>query len=550
MYLAVAMLFASATGRAQSQEPFFTGTVHTGQSVSVTAPVGPPALRLLTASQYKATVADIFGSDINADGDLPPEIRKDGLLALGSAQTTIAPTGIEEYALLAHKVAAQVIDEKHRNNLIGCAPSVPLKITDSCTKGFIATAGRLLYRRPLTSGELKTQLELAQKGAGILKDRYAGIGASLTNMLSSPQFLYRWENPRVIRSTSNEGELDSYSAAQRLSFFLWNSAPDAELLSAAQSGKLDTSSGWNRQVDRLLASPRLELGLRAYFEDMLGFDGFKSLSKDLVLYPKYSSILGVDAKEETLRTIIDLLLRNGGDYRDLFIVKDTFLTKRLGAVYGVPTEAASDTWAPFKFSDRDPRGAGILTHASFVALHSHPGRSSATIRGRAIRELLLCQKVPDPPGNVNFNLVQDTSNPLYRTARQRLQVHATEPMCAGCHKLTDPVGLSLENFDTIGAHRTEENGAVIDASGQLDGVKFEGANGLGKAMHDSPAATACVAEKLYEYGVGHSVNKAEREWLKTNLGPSFEQEGYRIVPLLRLIAMSPGFRAVVNPVIR
>ena len=127
---------------------------------------------------------------------------------------------------------------------------------------------------------------------------------------------------------------------------------------------------------------------------------------------------------------------------------------------------SADGWMPFTLPPSDAR-AGILAQPSFLSLHSHPGRSSPTLRGKALREIFLCQKVPDPPGNVNFKLVQDTSNPNYKTARQRLTAHRTSPTCAGCHKIMDPVGLAMENFDSIGGFRSTENGAAIDAGGDI-----------------------------------------------------------------------------------
>jgi hypothetical protein len=155
--------------------------------------------------------------------------------------------------------------------------------------------------------------------------------------------------------------------------------------------------------------------------------------------------------------------------------------------------------------------------------------------------------VPDPPGNVNFNLVQDTNNPNYKTARQRLQAHATQATCVGCHKLMDPVGLALENFDTIGGYRLLENGARIDASGELDGVKFDNVVGLGRAVHDNPATPACVVNRVYEFAVGHKPNRAESEWLKTDLQKSFADAGYQFPGLLRAVATSDAFYAAPAP---
>ena len=203
-------------------------------------------------------------------------------------------------------------------------------------------------------------------------------------------------------------------------------------------------------------------------------------------------------------------------------------------------------WVPYEFPKDVPQ-AGILTEASFVGLHSQPGRSSATVRGKALREVLLCQKVPDPPGNVNFNLVQDVNNPNFKTARQRLKAHATEATCAGCHKIMDPVGLALENFDTIGGYRSTENGAPIDATGELDGMKFADVSGLGKAVHDDPATTSCIVNRVYEFAAGHKPNKSEAEWMKSDLQKSFEASGYKYTDLLRTIASSEVFYRALPP---
>jgi hypothetical protein len=266
------------------------------------------------------------------------------------------------------------------------------------------------------------------------------------------------------------GRLTDYSLASRISFFLWNAPPDNELLDAAGNGELQTPEGLARQVDRMIASPRFADGVRAFFIDMLSYDEFDGLSKDQSLFPKFTSQMAKDAEEQSLRMIVDLLVTNNGDYRDLFTTKKTFLNRNLGSLYKVPVDgSAFSGWMPYTFGPDDPR-AGLLTSAGFLIVDpTHEGRSSPTIRGKKVRELLLCQKVPPPPPNVNFNLVQDTHNPLYKTARDRLTAHRDNPTCAGCHSITDPIGLSMENYDAVGEFRTQENGSNIDASGTFDG---------------------------------------------------------------------------------
>jgi hypothetical protein len=290
----------------------------------------------------------------------------------------------------------------------------------------------------------------------------------------------------------------------------------------------------------MMQSPRFKDGMRAFFTDMLSLDDFTTLEKDSQIFPAFSLAAADDSREQVLRTLVDELLTRDGDYRDIFTTRRTFMSGPLGMVYRVPATRPGG-WAPFEFAADDPR-AGIQTQLSFVALHSHPGKSSPTLRGKAIRELLLCQKVPDPPGNVNFDNFNDPKSPN-KTARLRLAAHATDPACAGCHKLMDPIGLALENFDGAGQIRLTENGERIDASGELNGFKFVDARGLGQAMREDPAATSCLVRRAYTYAAGRPIERGERDWM-TFLEQSFADDGYRLRPLVRRIAVSKALQAI------
>src|SRR5262245_13106907 len=339
--------------------------------------------------------------------------------------------------------------------------------------------------------------------------------------------------------------LDAYSKATRLSYFLTNSTPDQELLRAAGAGELDSEVGLKRQVERLMASPRYEGAVRAFFEDMLQFDAFEDVAKDPIIYPSFNSVVARDAQEQTLRTITDHLITKNGDYRDLFTTQSTFLTRALGIIYKMPVPTRNG-WEKREFA-ADSGRVGILTDVSFLALNSHPGRSSATLRGRAIREIFMCQKVPDPPPNVDFSAVDLTSNnPDKPTARIRLEAHRSQPVCAGCHTLMDPLGLTLENFDGVGAFRTHENAAPIDVSGSLDGQDFSGAKGLGQVLHDNPLTSYCVVEKLYRSGVGRNTADEEQRYV-VDMSKQFAANGYRVPDLMRAIASGRTFYAVSPP---
>lgn len=502
---------------------------------------GPVTLRLTTA-QYRQIISDVFGPTVNAGGRFDPDIRYAGLVALGAGRVSVTASGLEGYDAAARKVADQVVSKDHRATLIPCTPKSVTEPDDACARQFLGDVGKLLYRRPLAEAELAPRVAMAAESAKTAKDFYTGLATSLSTLLVSPQFLFRQDKLEADPAHPGQTRLDAYSKASKLSFFLWNAAPDPLLLKAADSGELHTAAGLAKQVDRMLASPRVEGGVRAYFTDMFGFQDLAYLGKDAALYPNFSVQVAQDAEEQTLRTMVDHLVTKKGDYRDIFTTRDTFLTPILGSIYNVPVAAPDGGWAPYKFPEGDPHN-GIQMQVSFVALHSHPGRTSPTLRGKALREMILCQRVPDPPGNVNFTVVQDTANPLFKTARERLKAHATEAMCTGCHKITDPMGLAMENFDTAGSYRLHENGADIDASGELDAVKFQDAVGLGKALHDSPRASSCLVERMYTYALGRPLAPGENQITK-GLGEKFAAAKYRVPELMRSIAVSETLFAV------
>jgi hypothetical protein len=234
-------------------------------------------------------------------------------------------------------------------------------------------------------------------------------------------------------------------------------------------------------------------------------------------------------------------------YGELFVTRETFLTPSLAALYGVPLPRSQELggavpWVAYQFPENDPR-IGILSQVSFLSLNSHPGTSSPTLRGKALREKLLCQKVPPPPGNVDFSLVQDVNNPKFKTARQRLTAHASEAMCAGCHKITDPMGFALENFDTSGAYRTAERGEPIDASGSLNGKAFNGMQELARVVKEAPGTTACLINRAYSYGTQRKPSKDERTWL-TNLQTELGNDGVKWRELMRRITLNADFYTV------
>jgi hypothetical protein len=497
------------------------------------AVAAPPAdhsyvvsLRRLTEREYRNSIADIFGKEIEVRGSFEPTIRSNGLAAVSTASLSVTPVGFESFSKMANDIAAQVTAEKYRSKL-PCAPKDSKAHDDGCAREIIGHYGLLLFRRPLTEAELDNRVGLSRRITEQTSDFYAGLGYSLSMLLQLPDFIFRSE-VATPSADGKGGTLDSYSRATRLSFLIWNSTPDAELLRAAGSGELNTSEGQAKQVDRLMNSPRLDAGMRAFFEDMLQLDTFDTVSKDSLLYPKWGSGMATSAREETLRTVIGLALHDNGDIRDLMTTRQTYIDRRLAVLYRVPFPFTGD-WVKYEFP-ADSGRSGILTQISMLSMFSHPGRSSPTKRGVALLDIFLCSPTPEPPNDVDFSVVNDPNSPL-KTLRERLMAH-------------DPVGLSIEGFDTIGGYRTTENGVPIDVSATIQGRSFSGAQGLGQYIHDNPQYTACVARRLYSYSRGvktWSVNDFSDAY------QAFQNSGFRLRALLKSMVLSDSFYAAAPP---
>jgi hypothetical protein len=515
----------------------------TAQSAVPAATQGPylAGLRRLTESQYRNSISDIFGANIMVQGKFEPDRRIGGLLAASGTTLSITPAGFEGYAKIADSVAKQVVDEKNRAKLLSCAPKSAALPDRDCASQIINQYGLLLFRRPLSSEELKARLDAAEAATKLSNNFYTGIRYSLTTLLSAPDFLFR---PEIAVPKGKGYTLDGYSRAARLSYMLWDTTPDTALLNAARSGVLDSEAGIKTEAARLMASPRLETGMRAFFSDYLELDTLGSITKDPTIYPKYSDQVAASAREETLHTVIDLTLKAGGDFRDIFTTRKTVINRQLAWIYDVPYNFNGE-WMPYEFGEGAGR-SGIVTQASMLSMFSHPGRSSPTKRGVALLDIFVCEPTPAPPANVDFSIVNDTTNPMRQTVRDRLMAHATNPTCASCHTHSDPLGLTLEQFDSVGERRLKDDGHDIDVSATMADKHFVGGAGLGQYLHDNPKVPACFVRKLVAYGVGANSEDMELDSVRPFLD-GFRADGYRLPSLVKAIVTSPQFFSAPPP---
>jgi hypothetical protein len=501
----------------------------TGDAPMEDVAAGPTGLRLLTPTQYRNSVIDILG-DVAA-----PAVGQ-WRSSIAAAQGGVAAAGVEDYEEAALAVTAEIFgDPTKRMTLTGCTPTA--SADDACVREVIARIGRRAWRRPLDDDELARWTAVAASSAALLDgDAWLGLQHAIAGLLQSPSFLYRVElgtpvsadDPLFVR-------LDGYELASRLSYLVWNTTPDDELLDAVAAGELDDDAGLEAQIDRLFASPRATEGMVQLFVDMLDLDALLYLQKDAALLPAFTPTIGPAMREELVRVITDTVIEQR-DYRRLLDTNEGHVDAELAALYGIAgTFGADFTPTPL------PAGrGGLLTFAGYLAINSGEASTSPTIRGLTVRRMLMCQDIPPPPPGVEAEL-PEPGDGSPTTKRQQLEQHATDPNCASCHKFTDPIGLSLEHFDALGGWRATDQGLAIDPSGDLDGVPFADAVALGALLADHPQTGDCVVRNLYRYATGHIEQPNEQAAIDLTYA-ALVDNGHDLTAAVDALARSESFR--------
>ena len=414
---------------------------------------GEISMRRLTQAQFKNSVSDVFGSDVVVPKFSEPDTNLGGLLAVGASQTAFSSRGVESLEDAAYGLAEQALNtDVLKARLVPCTPAGT--VDDACASQTLESLGRMLWRRSLTDEEIAGLAALASQSATVLDDFYDGLEFGIAGLLQSPNFLYRIEAGEEDAASATGRSFSGTDLAARLSFFLWNTTPDHELLSAGENGELDTREGLFTHASRLLESDRTREGVRNFFTEFLHLYELDHLSKDPTIFEQFNEELGKDAMEETLSLIEYLVFDLEADYRELMTTRETFINPRLAAIYNIPAPSP-EGFAYAQLPDDSAR-SGLLGQVSFLAGHSHQVSSSATLRGKAVRTILLCQSIPAPPVDVDTSIPEPSGNAL--TLRDRVAEHLENPSCSACHLMTDPIGLALENFDSIGRWRDRDNG--------------------------------------------------------------------------------------------
>ena len=490
-------------------------------------PAAPPSrLRRLTRAEYARSMQALTGLtvDVQSIPDDPVIESYDNDAAL----LTVSALHFDGYVQLARQVADSVAREPERRAaIIGCEPTGADRA--ACHAKLLTGLGRRVFRRPLTDEESATLMGLGD-AVPEADDPYAGLQLMLEALLSAPSFLFRSE---LGSGSDAVRPLDAYEHASKLAFFLWAEPPDDPLLDAAGVGALADPDQRAMIVEAMLADPRARVGLERFTSQWLRLRELDGVIRDAGQYPGWSEQLRTSAREETVR-FVAALAWSDADFLDIYTAKTSFVDATLAALYGV--EAPPDGFAEVDLpADR----VGLLTQASVLNLGAPTWGVAPILRGKYVRDVVLCQPPPPPPANIPPLPPPDEVS----SERERLETHSTNAECSGCHVTMDPIGFGFERYDVIGATREVDlYGVPLTGAGALQGhapEAFTGPAELAARLHDLPEARRCVVQQAWRYAGGRSVESYDTASLDP-LAAAFA-EAPRFVDLIASIATSPGF---------
>jgi hypothetical protein len=498
----------------------------------------PLQARVLLSYQYANAVGDLLGPVARAAVKPADDAIINGSSSVGAASLAVSRAAVETFESNAFAAAqAAMADAAIKAKLITCKPASPTD--DACLSTVLTSFGNRAFRRAITAEELTAWKNVAKSAATAYSSFDKGVEFAVAGMLQSPTFMYLAEQGVADAQRPGMVKYTGHEMAARMAFFLLGSTPPDSLLSAAAGGQLDTVAGVRAQAAALLDTPAARGALDRLFGEWLAFDEVTHVGKDSALYPGFNKTLAQAMRQESLLTINAIAADSKRNFLDIFDANFTYVNKALAAHYGYAAPATDD-FIRIDLPAGSPR-AGVLTQAAFLAAMAHPVETSPTLRGRLVRERLLCESVPAAPPDV-ITMLAPTPNSATTTLRQRLAVHVSEPRCAGCHNAMDPIGFGFEKFDSVGKFRTTEKNLPIDASGSLDSArKFNDAAELIKLLKADARLPSCVTRVVYRHAVGHVETAGEQPSLDAVARNAMVQ-GFSFRSLLVELVASDAFR--------
>lgn len=483
--------------------------------------------RGLTRGEYANTVRDLLGVTTDVTAGFPEDEMNDGFTR---GPLVVSPPQ-PHYLAAATAVAAAYDVQSFADECLVNGEAY-------CADTFAQSMGNSAARRPITVAEKQLLLGAYEVGiaGGTFED---GIRAIVEEALSWPSFIYRFEADIQGANPGDIVPVPPIELAVRMSYFIWGSMPDAELMMAAANGELGTADGVEAQARRMIDDPRASFGVRRFATEWLGVArDAANLNKDAAVFPAYTAALYADMQREVGRLAESIVLEGDQQLHTLLTTQTGFVNDALANVYGIPAVGSSDALVEVTLP---AERAGVLTRLGFLTANANANSSGPVQRGVAVRELL-CETLPAPPPDVNVDLPPPPDEPT--TLREQLELFTEAPSCHACHSLVNEPGFAFERFDGIGALRNQDNGLPIDESGVLtqnDPGDFAFANGdeLRAYLATSPDVMECVGRKWFRYGLDRSPDFSDSE---TCAAQAFVASGGDMVEAMVATTRSYAFR--------
>jgi hypothetical protein len=491
------------------------------------------------AGPQRVSAAFLLKSEAPFDDLLAPveQTLADTQIGSGVSGVTALPH-LREFAVLGPQRVTGVSDTPSRRRIFTCRPLSAAE-EGACAAKILNGLARRAYRRPLTASDTDSLMEF-YTGARAAGGFEGGIRTAVQAMLASPHFIFRIEEPPASARPGQSYAISGVDLASRLSFFLWGTGPDEDLIAAANRGALATPAGLEQQTRRMLADPRASALATRFASQWLRLQDLDKIHPDARLYPQFDANLAAAMRRET-ELFVESVFREDRDVLDLLTADYTFVNERLARHYGI----ANVIGPGFRrVTLADPNRRGILGHGSVLTMTSVADRTSPVLRGKWVLEVLLGMPPPPPPANVpDLAETKAAEGSRLLSVRERMEAHRADPQCRSCHRVIDPLGLALENFDVIGMWRIRDGGTAVDPSGQLyDGSALSGPTGLRAALlKKKETVLRTFAENLLAYGLGRRLEAYDMPLVRRVVREA-EANQNRFSAYILGVVKSPAFR--------
>ena len=431
-------------------------------------------------------------------------------------------------------------DTQSRDKIFVCRPS-SVREEGECARTIVSTLVEGAFRRPPTDADMELMMDFYLAGRNEGGSFDFGIEAALQRILADPEFIYRGEVEPTALAEGAIYRVSDLELASRLSFFLWSSIPDAELINLAVQGRLQDAEVVRQQVQRMIADPRSDALVENFTGQWLNVRGMQASEPVVDIFPDFDSTLRA-AYQREIELFFGSIIHEDRSVLDLLTADYTFVNERLAKQYGIPGLYGSQFRRVTLGPDLDMR-RGLLGKGALLTVTSQGARTSPVARGKWFLETFLGVSPPDPPPGVETDLEPDANAAAPTTLRERLEAHRTSPTCASCHRIFEPMGIALENFDAVGTWRTQDAGVPIDPTGVItDGTTLEGVHSLREVLVNySDQFAQVVTEKLLTYAIGRGVEYQDMPMVRAITQDAADND-YQFSSILLGIIQSPAFQ--------